>query len=245
MGASHGWRGVTVGAAVSYGHTDLHLQGLSQQGYFDTGALALYGERRMGAFFFDAAGSIAYDHGDTTRNILFPGVARRTTGSFDGYTGAVLLSAGARADARDGLLFEPSLNLAYSHVSQNGFGEKGGGGADLLIGDRDQDALQGTLQAKVSKPITLANGNLLLTDVKVAWAHEFSPTGTSITEAFAAPGGDAFVVQGATPDANYGILGAGLAYSASKQLTYFGRYEATLGQHQRDSAFTAGFKFVW
>ena len=245
MGASREWHGATVGAALSYGHTDLNLRGLDQKGSFDTGALALYGEHRMGVFFLDAAGSIAYDHGTSTRTILFPGIARRTTGSFDGYAGAVWLSAGARLDGGDGFLFEPSLNLTYDHIQQNAFAEKGGGGADLLIGSKNQDALESTLQAKVSKPMVLANGNVLRTDIKVGWSHEWSPTGTSITEAFAAPGGDAFTVAGATPDKDRGVIGAGLAYDASKRLTYFGRYEATLGAHQSNNALTAGFKFSW
>jgi uncharacterized protein with beta-barrel porin domain len=245
MGASREWRGATVGAALSYGHTDLNLRGLDQKGSFDTGALALYGEHRMGVFFLDAAGSIAYDHGESTRTILFPGIARRTTGSFDGYAGAVWLSAGARLDGGEGFLFEPSLNLTYDHLQQNGFAEKGGGGADLLIGSKNQDALESTLQAKVSKPMVLANGNTLRTDIKVGWSHEWSPTGTSITEAFAAPGGDTFTLAGATPDKDRGVIGAGLAYDASKRLTYFGRYEATLGAHQSNNALTAGFKFSW
>jgi uncharacterized protein with beta-barrel porin domain len=244
-GASRGWRGGTVGAALSYGHTDLNLRGLNQKGQFDTGALALYGEHRMGVFFFDAAGSIAYDHGDTTRTILFPGIARRPTGGFNGYTGALTTAAGTRLQGQDNLLFEPSVSLTYSHVSQSSFDEKGGGGADLLIGSKDQDALESLVQGKISKPFTLSNGNTLRADFKLGWDHEWTPTGTNITEAFAAAGGIPFNVAGATPDHDRGIVGAGVAYDASKRMTWYGRYEMTLGQHQDDNALTAGFRFVW
>ena len=245
MARSREWRGATVGAALSYGHTDLNLIDLNQKGSFDTGALALYGEQRMGVYFVDAAGSIAYDYGRSTRTILFPGVARRTTGSLTGYTGAAQLTAGARLNVSDGFLLEPSLSLSYSHVRQNGFAETGGAGADLLVGGKDRDDVESVAQVKASKPVVLANGHVLRIDVKAGWAHEWSPTGTSITEAFAVSGADAFTLAGAAASRDRGIVGAGVAYAASKRMTWFGRAETTLGRSERDATVSAGFRFAW
>ena len=68
--------------------------------------------------------------------------------------------------------------------------------ADLIVSAKTQDAVESTVQARVSKPITLAGGKTLRLDAKVAWVHEWSPTSTAITEAFAA-GGDPFSVAAA------------------------------------------------
>jgi outer membrane autotransporter protein len=92
--------------------------------------------------------------------------------------------------------------------------------------------------APSNNPITFGSGtkiNAFNDAVYGSSAANWTITNQGYLEASAAP----------APDADYGVVGAGLAYSASRQLTYFGRYEAALGQHQRDNAFTAGFKFVW
>ena len=70
----------SVGGAVSYTHTDISLHDLSQNGAFNTVAVSVYGEQRWGNVFADGAAAMAYDHGDTTRNIVFPGVDRQATG---------------------------------------------------------------------------------------------------------------------------------------------------------------------
>jgi uncharacterized protein with beta-barrel porin domain len=233
MGAARDWGpDATVGAEISYGHTDLRLRGLDQHGGFDTGGVGLYGEKRANVWFFDAAGAVAYDHGWRVRNILFAGIARRATGNFDGYAGAAQLAAGARVSG-GGYVFEPSLTVTYSHVDQGRIAESHGGGADLNI------------SAKVSRPVTLANGKSLRTDLKLAWAHEWSPTGTSLVQAFQAPGGSPFTVGGATPARDLGVVGAGLTYDASKRMTWYGRYQASFGRRETDNAVTAGFRFVW
>ena len=130
-------------------------------------------------------------------------------------------------------------------MSQNGFGESGGGGADLLVAAKAQNALESLVQGKFSKPFTLSNGKRLRADLKVGWVHEWTPTETSITEAFAAPGGSAFTVAGTASARDLAVVGAGLAYDASRQLSYFGRLQSTAGQHEFDNAVTAGFRFVW
>ena len=233
-----------AGVALSYGHTDFSLRGLNQQGRFDTGAVGLYGETRLGALFVDAAGSLGYDHGQSTRKILFTGIARQAAGSFDGFAGAAMLTVGARLTG-GGLQFVPSASLSYSHVAQSGFNESHGGGADLDLGHRGQDAVQSILQAKVVKPITLQGGRQLRTDLKVAWAHEWSPTETGVTGTFAQAGGIPMTVSGAASARDRAIVGGGLAYDASKQLSVYGRYQASFGTRQTDNAVSVGFKLTW
>ncbi len=245
MGATGDWGpAASAGVALGYGHTDLHLQGLAQQGDFDTVAAVLYGERRAGAFFLDAAASLAYDHGASTRVILFPGVARTAAGSFSGYAVGAFATAGARLGAGAGVLLEPSATLTYSHVRQDGFTEAGGVGADLSGEDKSQNALESIAQLKVSKSATLANGSRLRADIRAAWTHEWNSTATDVTQAFAAPGSDTFPLAGADPGKNAGVFGVGLAYDASDHLALFGRYDATVGRERRD-AIAAGFKLKW
>ena len=87
-----------VGASATYGHTDISLRGLAQSGELDTGAVALFGERRFGMVFVDAALSYDYDHGQGYRTIALPGVTDRRASS--GFSGDTLGGSrrGGRAD---------------------------------------------------------------------------------------------------------------------------------------------------
>ncbi len=235
----------SFGAALSYGHTSLSLLGLRQQGDFDTFAAAVYGEQRSGIFFVDAAGSFAYDRGRSDRSVIFPGIARRATSDFDGYSAGLLAAIGARLDAGNGLRFEPSVSLNYSHVQQGGFTEHGGRGADLAVKAQSQNALETIVQERVSKSTTLANGKVVRADMTAAWAHEWVSTSPHITEAFAAPGGDPFTLAGADPGRDAEVFGAALAYQASKRLTFQARFQSTVSENRTDNLVAAGFKLAW
>lgn len=244
-GVSRAWGSdITAGAAFGYNHTNLNLSGLRQQGSLDSWAGSLYGEKRAGVLFLDAAGSIAYDSGQSMRIVDLPGVFRRADGEFGGYAAGAMATVGARlVDA--GVQFEPSASLIYSHVSQSGFTEQQGDGADLAVNSQGQDAVESLLQEKISKTFTSATGAVWKLDVNAAWAHEWDSTTPHITEAFAVGGGEPFTLAGATTGANAGVFGMGLSYAPSKRLTVFSRYEADLGDRHTDSTVTAGVRFAW
>lgn len=250
VGVRHDFTAETsLGAAISYGHTDFSLHDLSQSAAVDAGALALYGEQRSGVWFFDAAASVGYAGGDSTRSIALPGVARRAHGSFDGATTAALASVGARFDAGGGLRVEPSVGVVYSHVARGGYTESGAGGADLAVSAQDQDAAQSLVGVRFSKAFRLAPFGLaqgaFSAEGRVSWAHELGAPAPRAREGFAAaPGGD-FTLAGADPGPDAALFGGHVAYQLSARLSLYGDYQATLSQHQTDHAVSVGARLSW
>lgn len=234
----------SLGAALSYQHTDMSLRGLSQNGGFDSLGIAVYGEHRWGAVFVDGAASLAYDHGDSTRHIAFSTVSRRADGGFDGYTAGVWTSLGMRMADTHGLRFEPSISLTLSHVEDGGFQETGAAGADLLVRSQALDSLESVLGARVSKTFLMRRGALTL-DARLAGMEELREPRPQATERFAAASMTDFTVMGANPGRSAGLVGAGVTYVASSGLTVFGRYDGGFGSRQSDQVFSLGAKFGW
>ncbi len=234
----------TLGAVIGYGHTSLSLNGLAQSGTFETVSGAAYGEQRFGAFFIDGAGLLGHDHGDSTRTISFTAVNRRASAAFNGYVVAGKLTAGGRwGDARS-LLIEPSVSIDYTRVKQDAFTETGAGGADLAVAEQTQGATEGTVGARLSKSISVAGGNLKV-DGRLAWAHEFTDAAPRIHESFAAAAGSDFTLSGADTGRNAALVGAGFAYETHTRVTFFGRYQASVGNRHTDHYLSLGGAWSW
>ncbi|HLJ65627.1 MAG TPA: autotransporter domain-containing protein [Stellaceae bacterium] len=236
--------GTTLGAALSYGHTDFSLNGLGQSGALDSVAAGLYGEERLGPLFVDAAAGLGLDYGTARRSIGFAGLGRSASGSVDGLTGGVLASGGFRILWPDRLLLEPSVSLAYTHVSTGAVSESGANGGDLGVASQSQESLAGILGARLEQGFALESGKLRA-GLSVAWSHDFLSLAPHVNESFIAAPGSGFTLTGADPGSDAALLGVGVAYDVSMQLSIYGRYDATIGTHETDHAVTAGVKFTW
>jgi len=233
-----------LGAAFDYSHSDFSLQGLDQNGALDTVAGGVYGRQNFGDLFLDAAASVGWETGKSTRVIAFTGVDRRATGSFDGASVGGLISFGDRIHGPDGLLIEPSISIIGSSVRQGGFTESGATGADLAVDSQTQGTAEALVGARFSKSFPMASGKLSL-DGRLDWAHELSTETPTIGESFAAAAGTHFVVAGADPGKDFAVIGAGLTYSASSRLSVFVRYNGAMSSQQSDQAGTLGVKYSW
>jgi outer membrane autotransporter protein len=245
FGVERAWGADTVvGASATYGHTDLSLKGLAQSGALDTGAIALYGERRFGMVFVDGALSWDYDHDQADRTIALPGIDRRAASGFSGDTLGGLVEAGVRIE-RAGFLWQPSVGVLYSQVSQHGVTENGAGGADLSVRSQSLNAAESLVGVRVSRVLATLAGGTWKVDGRVAWAHELGDTTPQIGESFAAASGANFVLDGARLDTDHGVVGAGLSYQRSQTLSFYARYGGDLGSQQTQNAVTLGARFAW
>jgi uncharacterized protein with beta-barrel porin domain len=235
---------LTAGIGLGYGHTDFALTGLTQQGALDQVALGAYGEKRWGMLFLDGAAALGYDQGDSTRQIVLPGISRRATGGFDGFSGGALARFGARLALEPALRLEPSVSLIYSHVDHAATTETGAGAADLAVSGASEDKVQAVLGAKLTQRIELAQGTLL-PELKVGWAHEFTDPRTQINESFAAIPGSGFTLTGAGTGRDLALLGTAVRYEATGRLSVYASYDLALGQRVTDHAVRAGVTFTW
>ena len=103
---------------------------------------------------------LAYDHGDGRRQLLLPGIARVARGSFDGFTGGAVASAGLRFALTTEVVLEPSAALLYTHQDQGSLTESGGGAANLAVAGGTQDSLQSRLGVRLRDRMQLQGGVL-------------------------------------------------------------------------------------
>ena len=173
-----------------------------------------------------------------------PGITdRRASAGFSGDTLGGLVEAGVRID-RFGFRWEPSVGVLYSQVNQDGFTESGAGGADLAVGSQSLNAAEGLAGVRFSR-VLFANGGTWKFDGRLAWAHELGDTTPVIDESFAAASGTNFVLDGARLSTDHGVVGAGLSYERSRNLSFYVRYNGDLSGQETQNAVTVGARFAW
>jgi uncharacterized protein with beta-barrel porin domain len=86
---------------------------------------------------------------------------------------------------------------------------------------------------------------MLSFQARASETHEFSSVRPAVIESFAAQSGTNFALVGAKADRDAEILGVGLEYNASKQLSFFSRYEEIVGARDVDRYVSLGGRYVW
>ena len=245
FGASGVWGAATAGAALSWDETNLSLRGLPQSGRLDATQIAVYGEERFGGMVYvNGAASVGFTNGHGERAIAFTGVNRRATGDFDGTTVGLAANLGARMPMSDGWMAEPSVGIVYSSIRQGSVRESGAGSADLAVADRTQTASESVVAVRFANATPTGQG-LLSADIKIAWAHDFSGVTPTVAEAFPVTPGAAFRLSGANAGKDAGLFSGGLNLAASRQLSVFARYDASIAQDDTEQILDLGLKFRW
>ena len=142
-------------------------------------------------------------------------------------------------------MVEPSVSLIASQVTQNSFSETGAGDLDLAVAGRADSATQAQVGVRIAKPFALGHGTSLSLEGRAAWVNELGSAGPTIKDAFSAAPTVGFALAGANPGANATVLGAGAAYSASRRLSLYARYDGSFGDRSNDRRVTAGVRFAW
>jgi autotransporter-associated beta strand protein len=234
----------TLGAFFGYHHADFSLRGLPQSGTEQAYVLGVYGERRMGAWFVDAAATAGAAAGDSRRTIAFGPIVRKAEGRSTGTLLSGLLKAGVRWRTPAGILIEPSVSALVTRVAQGGYTESGAGDINLVVADKVDRAAQGELGVRFVKSFPLSQGRSLDLEGHAAGVQDFSAEAPTIREAYSAAPANSFTLVGAAPGANGAVLGAGVTYVA-QQLSFYGRYEAAWTGASHSRRFTAGLRLAW
>lgn len=240
-GVQRDFGSLTAGGGVSWQQTWLSLSGLPQSGNVSDTSLGLYGEQRFGTLFADVGGLAGFQHGSVKRLIAAPGIAaRQASGSFGGLSYGVIGRVGDRIGMAGGWTLEPRAGLAWSHVEQDAYTEADTGGAELAIGDEQQDAVQSLLGVRVAKAL----GTGFSGEASLDWAHEFENVTPRAAENFAAVPGTGFAIAGVNPGRDAALVRAGLNYKTSR-ITFFARYDGSFSNRANDNALTGGLKVAF
>jgi uncharacterized protein with beta-barrel porin domain len=220
----------SLGAALGYNHDDLSVDQLSETGSLDSGAVGLYGEKRLGALFLDGTAGFSYDSLQAQRPVSFGGVNGTASGSADGLAGGGSVTLGWRFRADSQLLLQPAATLGYVHQHQGHVGENGGGGADLLVNSASFDSLQSTVGLRVTQSIPLSAGTLVPA-FQAGWVHEYLDTVPQVVESFVAVPSP-FTQTGTASARNAGLFGADIGYVPKPGLRLSLRYQGVFSNRE-------------
>ncbi|WP_338524062.1 autotransporter domain-containing protein [Pseudomonas batumici] len=195
---------VTLGVAYSHLGTEVK----SDQGNKTdvTGhALTAYGSYEQDGYFVDGSLTFGQNANESTRQILDD----RAKANYDSRLFGANVLAGYGFQLDNGVLVEPRVAGRYSHVSINGYQEKGSSAA-LSVKGQTVEVMELGAGVRVAGQFPLKQGTLE-PEVKLMAYHDFKADRASSTSAFV-QGGTPFVTDGAKPTSNSIEAGVGLNY---------------------------------
>jgi outer membrane autotransporter protein len=223
---------VIVGLSAGYDRTGVDL---SNGGNLtvDGGKLGVYGTYFTGRFYFDV-GVTGGLNGYSSRRAALLGNAR---GSTDGGELDTLLGLGY--DFKKGALtFGPVANFQYSHVSIDGFTERGSL-APLKIGSQTEDSLRTAVGIKASYDCKVG-GVIIRPELRATWQHEFGDTVHGVPSSFANGAGNTFTVFGPEIGRDSALLGAGFTIFWNDRTSSYVYYDGELGRKNYESTSVTG-----
>ena len=154
-----------------------------------------------GALHTDLLLGYSYNRYTSNRRIIFSGIDRRASGSYDGHQLSALVSTGYRF-MPDALLFvEPTAGLYLAGLFQDGYDETGAGAANLRVDAADFWSLRSHIGSRIGSRFKLDSGALEL-QLSALWNHEFNTSTRGVTSSFAAGTGSSFTSDSLRYDAN-------------------------------------------
>jgi len=207
------WRispSLTVGGAVSAGHTNFHVAGNLGQGSADAFQAAGYGFAQFSPHLYGSfAAALALNNITTNRVLTISG-----TDDLTAKVNAIVFGGRYETGVKLGWL-TPYLALQDELFDVPGYGEKASSGAStfaLNYQSRTTNSADLEMGARQSAEIALGRiWTLKLTD-RLAWAHDMSGRSEARAEFVALPASD-FTTYGATPAKDSALVSLGAQFS--------------------------------
>jgi uncharacterized protein YhjY with autotransporter beta-barrel domain len=221
------------GVSLGYTTTDVDLDGGAGSGDIDSVVLSAYGSWFRDDVWVDAVVSYGRQDYDNRRRVTVGMIDQRASSDHDGDLFAASLSSGFRLELSEATTLEPYGALHYTYLDEDGFTERGAGGANLVVGSRSTDALVSELGLRLLWH-RYRHGTLISPTLGIAWVHDFDIDDRSITSGFASAPGSSFTVDGLDLDQDRLRLEAGLVVergTMAAALLYYGEFAGDYDAH--------------
>jgi outer membrane autotransporter protein len=220
----------TVGALLSYSHTDASLDTRGSSATVDSYTPGLYASYVNQGWYVNFLGAYSRNAYTSDRVVDIPGLGGDNHGSTDGNQGSVNLTGGYEFQ-KGAFKFGPIASVQYVHLAIGSTQEEGP--TALSIDSQQQDSLrsqlgvEGRFVADVKTPV----GPMTLTPhLSASWQHEYMDSSGGITSQFTGTGGGSFVTRTQPPDRDAAFIDAGLDATVNNNVTVFVDYETQAGQ---------------
>jgi fibronectin-binding autotransporter adhesin len=220
----------TIGALLSYAHTDANLDNRGSSATVDSYSPGIYASYVDGGWYGNGLGAYTRNTYTEDREIDIPGLAGDNHGGASGNQGSVDFTGGYEFQ-RGNFKFGPVASVQYVHLSIDSISEQGPTALD--IASQDQDSFRSLLgvEGRFSTTVATSFGRMILTPhVSANWQHEYLDNSQGMNAAFNGTGGGSFTVNTDSPDRDSAFVDVGLDATVSKNVTLFIDYEAQAGQ---------------
>jgi uncharacterized protein with beta-barrel porin domain len=235
-----------VGVAFGGGSTNWNLangMGRGRGEVFQTGA---YASHQIGAGYVSAAATYAL-HSMTTDRTVFLAGTDKLTADFTAHNVGGRVEAGWRFLAPGGAVgVTPYAAAQVQAVFLPGFSESATTGSNqfaLTFNSRTATDTRTELGFWFDTRALTGGGAVNLFS-RLAWAHDWR-SDPSVTAAFQSLGGSSFVVGGATPPDDVGLVTAGIEAKVTKAITVSAKFDGEFGSGYQSYAGTGTVKYRW
>lgn len=231
-----------LGFALAGGETNWSLaQGLGS-GRGDAFQAGLYGKTQFGPAYVAASFAAAQHWMSTDR---YGYAADHLTASFNARSYGGRLESGYRFAALPVAVTPYAAAQAQALVTPT-YNESDvtGGGYALTYAGRTATDTRGELGARFDRAVALNSSAALILRAKVAYAHDWV-SDPSLNATFQALSGASFIVNGATPAHDSGLLSAGADLRLANGVVLSAKFDGEFSAHAQTYAGTATLRYLW
>ncbi|SDU50504.1 autotransporter serine peptidase EprS [Pseudomonas yamanorum] len=203
-----------AGLVAGYSDSSLNMgSGTHSSASIDSYHLGAYAGHELGNWRLSVGGAYSWHRGDVKRDLQYGEVSGKQKTKLDARSAQVFTEAAYRLNLPS-VALEPFANLAYVHLDNERFHEKGDAAA-LERGSDSRDAVLSTLGLRASKTLPLNDRQQLDVSGSLGWQHSLSAVESEEHLAFVA-GGPSFAVQSSPLMRDAALVGVQASLALSK-----------------------------
>ncbi|WP_017479721.1 autotransporter serine protease [Pseudomonas sp. PAMC 26793] len=203
-----------AGLVAGYSDSSLNMgSGTHSSASIDSYHLGAYAGHELGNWRLSVGGAYSWHRGDVKRDLQYGEVSGKQKTKLDAHSAQVFTEAAYRLSLQS-MALEPFANLAYVHLDNERFHEKGDAAA-LERGSDSRDAVLSTLGLRASKTFPLNDRQQLDVSGSLGWQHSLSAVDSEEHLAFVA-GGPSFAVQSSPLLRDAALVGVQASLALSK-----------------------------
>jgi subtilase-type serine protease len=203
-----------AGLVAGYSDSSLNMgSGTHSSASIDSYHLGAYAGHELGNWRLSVGGAYSWHRGDVKRDLQYGEVSGKQKTKLDARSAQVFTEAAYRLSLQS-MALEPFANLAYVHLDNERFREKGDAAA-LERGSDSRDAVLSTLGLRAAKTFPLNDRQQLDVSGSLGWQHSLSAVESEEHLAFVA-GGPSFAVQSSPLMRDAALVGVQASLALSK-----------------------------
>ena len=235
-----------IGVALAGGGTSWGLaQGLGS-GHSDAFQAGLYGSQRFGAWYLSGAAAFANYWASTTRNLTLPAIDTLDA-NFNAQSWGGRLEGGYRF-AWGTVNLTPYAAFQAQSFSTPNYSEASGSGSNqfaLSYASRTGNIERAELGSWLNTLYLLQRNSVVSLFGRAAWAHDWQNTPQASATFLGLSPVASFIVNGAKPAADLGVVTAGAELRMASGWALMGKFDGEFGSGTQTYAGTARMRYVW